>query len=313
MVRIQIYELEFNVLMDKIEMNKERILVIDKLIESIRGAKYSEGVKCDHCSSSEVIKYGKYKNIQRYKCKCCGRTFSILSKTLLTMTHYPEKWVDFLSCFQKGLSIRKCAELLDISVPTAFNWRHKLLKSISSTEKNKFSGIVEIGELYFPESEKGNKNIATRPSRKHSEYWLNRSSKNDQIPVIVAKDRFNNIISEVCHSGSLNRFSIDEKLGNLLDRTNTICTSNLSAYVSFCNYKKIKHYRASDLFDKNIKKTFNLENVSRYIKELKMWMRKFKGVASNKYLGLYLSWFKLSNSTACDESADTGKSLLLAV
>ncbi len=55
--------------------NCGRLADAGKIIESIRAAKYSEGLKCDHCSSSEVIKYGKYKNIQRYKCKCCGKTF----------------------------------------------------------------------------------------------------------------------------------------------------------------------------------------------------------------------------------------------
>ncbi len=284
---------------------------MDKLIESIRTAKYSEGLKCDHCSSPEVIKYGKYKGIQRYKCKCCGRTFSDFSKTILAMTHYREKWADFLSCFQKGLSIRKCSELLGISVPTAFSWRHKLSGAISGTGNNKFSGIVEIGELYIPESQKGNKNIETRAPRDHSEYRLNGSIRDGALPVIFAKDSFNNVISAVCENGRLDRFSIDEKLGNLLDSTNTICTGNFPAYSSLARNKKMKHYRSLNHTEQD-NKIFKIDNVRKYIKELKMWMKKFRGVAS-KYLGLYLSWFKLLNSGAFDKTAGTGTCLLAAV
>lgn len=279
---------------DNLLVNIIKADIIDSpsLMDLIKISEYSEDIKCAHCSSFHIIKYGKYKNTQRYKCKCCEKTFSSLSKTLLSKTHYPEKWVDFLSCFQKSLSIRKCSELLDISVPTVFNWRHKVLNLISCTKNNALSGIVEIGELYFPESQKGNKSIENRDPRSHSEYLYNTSFKNNQIPVIVAQDRFNNIISEVLAVGDLNKYSLDNKLGHLLDSTNILCTSNLSAYVGFSNYKRIKHYRSSDFFNPNFKKTFNLENVTKYIKDLTIWMEKFNGVAS-KYLALYLTWFKL--------------------
>jgi transposase-like protein len=244
------------------------MFVMENLIEMIRAAKFSEGLKCVRCSSSNVIKFGKYKgSIQRYKCNCCGKTFSDFSKTILARTHHREKWVDFLSCFEQGLSIRKCSEVLGISVPTVFKWRHKLLRAISGTENNKFSGHVEIGEAYFPENQKGNKNIQTRPSRDHSEYTLNRSISDGQIAVIVAKDSFNNILSEVCDNGRLGRNIIDEKLGPLQDN-----------------------------------RIFNIDNVRKYIKELKLWMKRFRGVAS-KYLGFYLSWHKSLDSGAFDKAA----------
>jgi transposase-like protein len=283
---------------------------MNKLIEKIITAKFSEGLKCDHCSSSEVIKYGRYKGIQRYKCNCCGKTFSDFSKTILAMTHYREKWVDFLDCFQKGLSLRKCSELLGISVPTAFSWRHKLLGAVSGTGNNKFSGLVEIGEIYIPENQKGNKNIETRASRDHSEYRLNRSIREGALPVIIAKDSYNNVISEVCDNGRLDRDIIDEKLGPLLDSTNTICTGNFAAYSRLANKKKMKHYRSLNHAEQD-NKIFNIDNVRKYIKELKMWMKRFRGVAS-KYLSLYLAWFKLLKSAAYDETADLGTRLLLA-
>lgn len=32
-------------------------------------------VKCEHCGSENIYKHGKYKGIQKYICRDCGKTF----------------------------------------------------------------------------------------------------------------------------------------------------------------------------------------------------------------------------------------------
>ena len=47
-----------------------------KLIGELREKKYSKGFSCPHCGGTHVVRYGKFKGRQRYKCKDCIKTFS---------------------------------------------------------------------------------------------------------------------------------------------------------------------------------------------------------------------------------------------
>ena len=80
-------------------------------------------------------------------------------------------WQEYIELFSQGLSLRKIVEKLNnqISLPTAFYWRHKILKVLSNINddgNNKLGGIVEADETFFEESQKGNKHIKGRKARK---------------------------------------------------------------------------------------------------------------------------------------------------
>lgn len=50
---------------------------IDSIREDIDESRFSEGIFCPHCGCTEnIVKFGKYNSIQRYKCKNCNSTFS---------------------------------------------------------------------------------------------------------------------------------------------------------------------------------------------------------------------------------------------
>lgn len=54
-------------------------------------------------------------------------------------------------------SIRKCAEIVGISIPTSFLWRHKILDAIRAyIGIGHVSGVVEAHETFFRISYKGN-------------------------------------------------------------------------------------------------------------------------------------------------------------
>lgn len=62
----------------------------------------------------------------------------------------------------------KCAELLhnEVTHVTLFYWRHKILAALKQIPTESFQGIIEMDETYFLFSEKGNRNITERKSRK---------------------------------------------------------------------------------------------------------------------------------------------------
>ena len=56
---------------------------INKLLKSIREARFSSGIGCVHCGSTDVKRNGKYHSRQRYLCKDCGKSFNDILLVLL--------------------------------------------------------------------------------------------------------------------------------------------------------------------------------------------------------------------------------------
>lgn len=95
--------------------------------------------------------------------------------------------VRFIECVIEGYSLRKCAEQLngEVTHVTLFYWRHKILAALKQIPQ----GIVEMDETYFLFSEKGKRNIAERKPRNRGGKAKYRGISNDQVSVLVARDR----------------------------------------------------------------------------------------------------------------------------
>ncbi len=62
-------------------------------------------------------------------------------------------------------SLDKIKEALSINKKKAFDWHHKILASLSESDKDDFTGITESDETFFLNSEKG-RPVTHRESRK---------------------------------------------------------------------------------------------------------------------------------------------------
>lgn len=83
-----------------------------------------------------------------YKCKNCGKNFRETTGTIIYYLHKKELMLDYLRCMLEGKSIRACAREVGISVPTSFNWKHKILSALKSLDEEiKFSIIIETDVL----------------------------------------------------------------------------------------------------------------------------------------------------------------------
>ena len=58
--------------------------------------KFKNGAACPHCGSGSVNKFGFFNGKQRYRCKECKKTFNLYTKTLLSWSHYKDKWEAFI-------------------------------------------------------------------------------------------------------------------------------------------------------------------------------------------------------------------------
>ncbi len=115
-----------------------------RLINEMRETRFKEGFECPHCASGHVVRFGKYNGRQRYRCKCCSKTFTDTTNTVLYRTRKGDEWITFVECMFKGYSLRKSAEFVGVTWVTLFYWRHKLLNALKQMDFEHFEGIVEI-------------------------------------------------------------------------------------------------------------------------------------------------------------------------
>lgn len=63
-------------------------------------------------------------------------------------------------------SLDKISAALHISKKTAFDWRHKILRSLKQDEGSSFSGIAESDETFFDKSDKGCRHLRRKPRKR---------------------------------------------------------------------------------------------------------------------------------------------------
>ena len=175
-----------------------------------------------------------------------------------------------------------------ISLPTAFYWRHKILKVLSNKDdNNKLGGIVEADETYFEESQKGNKHITNRKPRKRgysSEYRQSGLSQH-KICVLTAIDRSKNTFGKPVGYGKVDRNEI-QLLQRHLQYNSILITDGDNSY------KSLKDVRLKQLkFGKPQGKVYHLNNINNFHSMLKKFMVRFNGV-STKFLEYYVEYFR---------------------
>ena len=168
---------------------------------------------CAHCGHSKYVKFGIDKGSQRYKCKCCKRSFTEYTGTWMAGLQRKDKIDDYLALMLEEKSLDKIKVALSINKKTAFDWRHKILASLSENGKDDFIGITESDETFFLNSEKG-RPVNHRKPRKRGGTSTTRGVSNDQVAVIVTQDRKSNLDLTVATMGRLKKVDIENAIGS---------------------------------------------------------------------------------------------------
>jgi len=98
---------------------------------------FSLNAKCPYCGSHETKKNGTYRGRQRYLCKneLCGKSFNERTGSLVSGTHHPDKWLQYLQYMAESRKLHEIADALDIHITTACKWRRKILNTLREFEK----------------------------------------------------------------------------------------------------------------------------------------------------------------------------------
>ena len=283
---------------------------LSDIISEIRARRFKGGYFCPHCGSSMIVRFGTYRESQRYRCKRCRKTFTDLTSTALNFIHDKEKFFASAEIMLSGATLEETAKAVNISIPTAFSWRHKVLDMVKNTEDEALSGIIEADDTFFLASKKGCKNLDRKP-RKRGGTSKKRGISSDQVCVLVARDRTNNTVTDIATFGRPSADEIDRILGDRISKRSMLLTDRHPSFSSFARGREL-NYMALDLSKgrRSIKGIYHIQNVNSYHSRLKNWVARFKGVAT-KYLSNYLHWFEFIDTVAKGKTSMAARRALL--
>ena len=248
---------------------------------------------CPFCGSLHVVKNGVRKdtNRQKYLCKDCKKSHS---DTTGTIAYHSRKsyntWEQYISCLLKSMTLSDTACCVGISITTAFAWRHKLLKTLSTFNKStELKEIIELDSIYFSVNLKGTKrNKMPRYSKKRTSSAY-RGISHHKVCVVTAIDSNDNILIETSGTG-VETTAMYIHHQNRFETGSILVTDSKRCFDRFAMEKQmIHHYIPSGFYKSD--SGYTLATINGMHSELKTWLKRFRGV-STKHLQGYLDLFR---------------------
>lgn len=260
-------------------------------IEQIRSnINKDQKVLCPHCNSTDIYGHGIYKGRKRYKCKVCKKTFNDFTGTAISGIKKTNEFQQYINLVVESVSIRKASSEIGVNMKTIFDWRHKLLSSLTSINGQTFLGIVECDDKQININNKGCRQLKRAAYKRPSDRETKRGISNDKVSLMVATDRNGNSTMQVAKIGRIDTESIENTIGSLVDSANVLCSDSHPSIIAWAKEKQLEHHTfiASKQHVKS--KCYHVQHVNSMDNLYERWIKKFYGV-STKYLKQYLNWF----------------------
>ena len=259
----------------------------------------TDGKACIYCEGSRVVKNGTRKDgTQRYLCRDCGKSFIPRSHSVTSRTRKRlSVWADYLRCMMDRKTLKESAEECQISVSTAFAWRHKILDALRELAgKACLDGTVEADETYFNVSYKGNHTKSRdftmpRPAHKRGDDVHTKGLSSEKVCVPCAVSDRGIAYAKPVKLGKVSSECIKAAFDQVISPGAVLCTDREKAYLALAEQKGLD--RVGRIPEgvtprwegraRGTKRTTPGHNV------LKGFIRRFHGV-STKHLGNYIIW-----------------------
>jgi transposase-like protein len=243
---------------------------------------------CPHCACVLLSRYGFASGLQRYRCQSCRKTFNALTGSPLAGLRHKPKWLGYLAALAESKTVRESAAEAGVHRNTSFRWRHRFLDRISLDRPDVLEGITEADETYLLESDKGKRNLSRKP-RKRGGGASQRGISDEQVCILVARDRSGHTLDFVTGNGQLTKARLSEALKRVLAMDALLVTDGNSTYQAFCRTEGISHEAVNLSQGQRVKGAYHIQNVNAYHSRFKLWLGRFHGVATD-YLPHYLGW-----------------------
>lgn len=245
--------------------------------------------QCPHCHSTTVVKNGSANGLQRFKCRQCARSFNALTGTPLAKLHWRDKWIAHAAALSEGLSLNQVARRLGVAQSTAFRWRHRFLACPRAAQAHLLQGIAEADESYFLISCKGQRGLL-RKARRRGGKALAGGKSWQCTTVLMARDRAGATANVILASNKA--VSVQAALAPMLPSDTVLCTDGSVTLASAARALGVQHHAVNLSRGTRVNGPWHVQNVNAYVSRLRLWMRRFKGVAT-KYLDDYLGWYRM--------------------
>ena len=276
------------------QRQRERLLALllplqrtDRVVELIEHAE-SKTHPCPRCGGHQSYRHGRANGLQRYRCLRCGRTFNALSGTPLARLRLKTHWLDYLDRMLDSRSVRRSATELGVASTTTFRWRHRFLERTRDDRPAQLGGIAEADEMYVLESHKGSRHLQRAP-RKRGGKATKRGISNEQMCILVARDRDGRTVDAVVGKGALTPRHLHTHLQARLAPDVLLVTDGHAAYPAFARSAGISHEAVNAGAGTRSHGALHIENVNAYHSRMRGWLVGFRGVAS-RYLANYFGW-----------------------
>lgn len=260
--------------------------------------------KCRKCESERIIKFGVDKNgKQRYRCKCCGATFTETSYSVVSHTrHSSDVWENYIHLLLLGASLEECAFQCGISIRTAFEWRHKILNTLQRDQDNRvMAGIIEVDEMFLPVSYKGNHKNSKRFAMPRKAFQRGSDNRSNNVPkacIMCAVERNGQSYSEVLGAGQSTTKMVTYAFEKRIVPDSIMLSDGGKALVNYFSKKnsiELITLKASvsgnhNGGDPEIRGIYHIQTVNNFHTRLQRFLRKYNGV-STKYLNHYVNLF----------------------
>lgn len=260
---------------------------------------------CPHCQSTHFVKNGKRNGKQNFRCRSCNKAFVEQTGTILfSMKKDISVLEKYVHCMIEKYPLRKCAEICNINVATAFAWRHKILDALQSMMAEvELDGIVEADETYSTISYKGHHRDfkLPRPAHKRGTPARKRGLSKEQVCVPCGINLDGKSVAKISNLGKPSLKDLQKVLSDKVAAGSVFVTDSLRPYQKLSLDMNLSHIRIPR--GRRSVGAFNIQTVNNYHKRLKdLIFGTFKGVAT-KYLNNYLVYHNFVNF-AKDSKAD---------
>ncbi len=254
---------------------------------------------CVHCGSSDVVKNGHARGLQRYACRTCSHTYSNASQTPLSGLHRKDRLAKFAQCMGRDMTIRQTALEMGISTSTAFRWRHRFLSEAVEHQARNRSGVIEADETYFRQSSKGSRNLG-RPPRSRGGAAM-KSSKGgaqvaEKIAVLVMKTRGKPYVADRV-VGTMTQANAMPMVKQMAAQNAFLCVDGSGAFRTVQQTLGIKTEAVAVAYEGRVRMTpdgpVHVQSVNNYHEKLKTWLNGDLRGVSTKYMPNYLAWMRM--------------------
>jgi transposase-like protein len=262
--------------------------------------------KCPHCGNEKVVSNGSVNGRKRYLCRGCKRSFGNFSETTLNDLKKSDKFLTYKNIlFNEGLfPLRLMCKRVGISIQTSFDWRHKLMNSLSD-DGVLFTGETQLDDLWYNYNLKGRRGLKYARKRGGSK---KAGDNNFRVKVLTAANK-NQTVMKVATIGRVSKSDIDCSLGRYFDDKTKLVSDSHPSIIGFAKDRELKHvfFKAKE----HVAKTGeNVQLVNSIAERLKKKLNvELRGVAT-KYLQNYANWFSF---TETNKSKDANKLATIAI